>query len=82
MTNKRIAGLRLLNQHISSPAFEQPEQVVRAPGALQAQDYMQAVWAIGLRTASAGLADVERAITERKILLTWSLLRDHSLCTA
>lgn len=73
MTNKRIAGLRLLNQHISSPAFQQPEQVVRALGALQAQDYMQAVWAIGLRTGSAGLADVERAITEREILLTWSL---------
>lgn len=73
VTNKKIAGLRLLNQHIGSSGFQQPEQTVRAFGALQAQDYMQAVWAIGMRTPAAGLTDVERAIAERKILLTWTL---------
>ncbi|MNC32864.1 hypothetical protein D3C75_812370 [compost metagenome] len=38
-----------------------------------AQDYLQAVWAIGLRTPSATLAEVEHAITEGKIALTWTL---------
>jgi len=31
-------------------------------GALQAQDYPQALWAIGLRMHSATLADVEQAL--------------------
>ncbi|KAI7254764.1 hypothetical protein KC345_g11226, partial [Hortaea werneckii] len=40
---------------------------------MQAQDYMQAVWAVGLRTPSAGLSQVEQAIAEGKLLLTWTL---------
>ena len=71
--NREIAGLRLQNQYINSSVILEPGQVVRALGAVQAQDYMQAVWAIGVRTPSAGLAGVERAIAERSILLTWSL---------
>lgn len=42
-------------------------------GAMQAQDYMQAVWAIGLRSPATKLADIERAIADRKIILTWTL---------
>lgn len=42
-------------------------------GALQAQAYGQALWAIGLRTHAATLADVERAIAERHIVQTWPL---------
>ncbi|WP_054941236.1 winged helix DNA-binding domain-containing protein [Paenibacillus ihuae] len=71
--NREIAGLRLLNQYIISSANLEPGQVVRALGALQAQDYMQAAWAIGLRTPAAGLAGVEQAIAGRHLLLTWSL---------
>src|SRR5690606_9955200 len=41
--------------------------------ALQAQDYAQAVWAIGVRTESATLADVERAIEDARILRTWPM---------
>jgi hypothetical protein len=42
-------------------------------GAVQAQDYGQALWAIGLRTRAATVADVERAIAERAIVLTWPM---------
>src|SRR5690348_6928057 len=42
-------------------------------GAMQAQDYRQALWAIGLRTTSATLADVEEAIARRAIVQTWPL---------
>lgn len=43
MTNKSIAGQRLLRQRIQQPLPLQPEEVVRLFGAMQAQDYMQAV---------------------------------------
>jgi hypothetical protein len=44
---------------------------VAALGALQAQDYRQALWAIGVRLPSATEADVERAIAERTIARSW-----------
>lgn len=72
MTNKEIAALRLYNQRIGNPAKD-PSQVVNTLGALQAQDYMQAVWALGLRTRSSSLSEVEQAIAGREILLTWSI---------
>lgn len=42
-------------------------------GALQAQDYAQALWAIGTRTRSATLVDVEQAISTRQIVRTWPM---------
>ncbi|WP_379150805.1 winged helix DNA-binding domain-containing protein [Paenibacillus sp. sgz5001063] len=71
--NTDIAVRRLANQFIHSSASMEPEEVVRRLGALQAQDYLQAVWAIGLRTPSATLVQVEQAVAERKIALTWTL---------
>jgi hypothetical protein len=64
---------RLLNQRIEGEKFEQPEEVVRWMGALQAQDYQQSLWAIGLRTQSATVADIEQAIIDRKIVRTWPM---------
>ena len=64
---------RLSSQRIAGPKFEHPAEVVRWMGAIQAQDYAQGVWAIGLRTASATLADVEQAIADRKIARTWPM---------
>jgi hypothetical protein len=73
VTNKSIADQRLVHQRIQQPPALQPGEVVRSFGAMQAQDYMQAVWAVGLRTPSAGLPEVEQAIADRKLLLTWTL---------
>lgn len=42
-------------------------------GAVQAQDYLGSLWAIGLRTRGATEASVERAIAERSIVRTWPL---------
>jgi hypothetical protein len=64
---------RLLNQRIDGEKFERPEEVVRWMGALQAQDYQQSLWAIGLRTQSATVADIEQAIVNRKIVRTWPM---------
>src|SRR5579871_3868578 len=68
-----IAHQRLFNQHIAGEKFQQPEEVVRWMGALQAQDYQQALWAIGLRTQSASQATIEQAIENRTILRTWPM---------
>lgn len=73
MTNEHMVSRRLINQRIAAKKFAQPEMVVRWMGAMQAQDYTQAIWAIGLRTQSATLVDVEQAIAEGKILRTWPM---------
>ncbi|GAC1429855.1 MAG: winged helix DNA-binding domain-containing protein [Chloroflexota bacterium] len=65
---RRLASQRLLGERCATP-----DAVVRWMGALQAQAYGQAVWAIGLRAQGATLADVERAIADQRIILTWPL---------
>ena len=57
---------------------ETPEEAVRNLGAVQAQDYHQAVWGIGLRTQSAKVSDVEQALNDRKIVLTWPMRGRYS----
>lgn len=46
---------------------------VRWFGAVQAQDYLGSLWAIGLRTRGATQSSIEQAISERKIVRTWPL---------
>jgi hypothetical protein len=71
--NTDIAHQRLSNQRIGGEKFKRPEEVVAWMGAIQAQDYLQSLWAIGLRMQSATVADIEQAIADRKILRTWPL---------
>ncbi|MBW4439208.1 MAG: winged helix DNA-binding domain-containing protein [Pleurocapsa minor GSE-CHR-MK-17-07R] len=73
MQAHEIGHWRLANQHVTGNVFASPKDVVAHMGAMQAQDYMQSVWAIGLRTQSPLLADVERAIENGDILRTWPM---------
>lgn len=73
MANTDIVNQRLFNQRIDGEKFEKPEEVVRWLGAIQAQDYMQSLWAIGLRLRSATVADIEQAISDGRILRTWPM---------
>ncbi|MDQ1909336.1 winged helix DNA-binding domain-containing protein [Paenibacillus sp. GD4] len=73
MTKHYIARQRLLHQRIASDFFGKPEQVVQYMGALQAQDYHQVLWAVGSRLQSASVTEVEQAIAEGKMVLTWLL---------
>src|SRR5918911_5142327 len=75
MTNSDITRLRLFNQHVSISTFTKPEEVVRWLGAVQAQDYGGALWAVGLRLPGAVLADIERALASKKIVRTWPMRR-------
>jgi len=68
-----IARQRLSNQRISGERFERPEDVVRWLGAVQAQDYSQSLWAVGLRLRNATAADVEGAIADARIVRTWPM---------
>ena len=61
---------RLANQFLTGPALAGPVDVVRALGAVQAQDYTGAKWAVGLRTKSATHAGVENAVARGEILRT------------
>lgn len=68
-----IPALRLTSQHISDGKFDAAEEVVRWMGAMQAQDYGQALWAIASRMKHGTIADVERAIEDGKIIRTWPM---------
>lgn len=70
MTGKEIAQLRLLNQRISLPSFKSPEEVVGWLGAVQAQDYAGAKWALGLRMQEATDSGIEKAFNGGSILRT------------
>jgi hypothetical protein len=66
-----IAARRLTAQRIARPARAEPAAVVAALGAVQAQDYAAAKWAIGLRLASpTSDAAIERAIDEGVVVRT------------
>ncbi len=70
MTTTDIIRLRLHNQRIASSTLKTPAAVVDHMCAVQAQDYLAAKWAIGLRL-QAGTDDVvEKAFTEGTILRT------------
>jgi hypothetical protein len=68
-----IARQRLQTQHITGPGFATPADVVKWFGAVQAQDYPGALWALGLRTTGAVESDIEQAIADRTIVRTWPL---------
>ncbi|HEX7736393.1 MAG TPA: winged helix DNA-binding domain-containing protein [Ktedonobacteraceae bacterium] len=71
MVNLDIARRRLRQQCIARPLFEKPVDVVRWFGAVQAQDYAGALWALGLRMRAATAADVEQAIADKSVVRTW-----------
>jgi len=68
-----IAHQRLRNQQIARSAFTEPCEVVRWMGAMQAQDYLGALWAVGLRLPSATEHSIEQALAEKAIVRTWPM---------
>ena len=73
MKTSEVARLRLHQQHLAASRFKEPSDVVRWFGAVQAQDYLGSLWALGLRLPGAGEASVERAVADRSIVRTWPL---------
>jgi hypothetical protein len=68
-----ILRLRLANQQISRADFKTPGELVAWLGAVQAQDYLNSKWAIGLRLKNSTEADIEEAVANKKIVRTWPM---------
>ena len=70
MTQTEIACQRLVNQQISSTGFVSAREIVAHLGAMQAQDYAMAKWAIGARLPGATDETIEQAIDNAEIIRT------------
>jgi hypothetical protein len=70
MTTQDIASIRLAQQGILERPYQTPLELIKAMGAIQAQDYYGSLWAIGLRTGLTE-AQVVRAVEGQTIIRTW-----------
>jgi hypothetical protein len=70
MRSADIPKTRLLSQQIEVGEFIAAKELVRWMGAIQAQDYPMAKWAIGLRLAHATDQAVETALNNGEIIRT------------
>ncbi|WP_454828130.1 winged helix DNA-binding domain-containing protein [Pseudoxanthomonas wuyuanensis] len=73
MTPLQLTATRLHRQGIARPLAATVTDTIARLGAVQAQDYHAALWAVGLRTAGATEADVEAAIAGGQIVRTWPM---------
>lgn len=70
LDNTSILAYRLRNQKLLESNLKKPEEVVHWMGAMQAQEYAMAKWAIALRLHGIKETAVEKAFNEGKILRT------------
>jgi len=68
-----LLGARLRRQRLVGDGFATVEQAVAAHLAVQAQDYLGALWALGQRVQGAGEATIEAALAARGIVRSWPL---------
>ena len=73
VTPERLLARRLANQHLAATRTADPAELVAHFGAVQAQEYGQALWAVGLRTSQATVGTVEAAVERGEILRTWPM---------
>src|SRR5687767_2517398 len=70
MTLPEIAKYRLINQQIAETKWKSAIEMIAWFGAVQAQEYAQTKWGLGLRLAHLKDIDIEKDFTEGKILRT------------
>jgi hypothetical protein len=70
MKNSNVLAQRLHNQKLTSSEFTKPADVVRWLGAVQAQDFNGAKWALALRMRNTRNAAIEEAYNRGQILRT------------
>jgi len=70
MTDADLLRHRLINQHVGGTAFTKAADVVKWLGAVQAQDYPGAKWALAQRAAGLTDASLDRAFASGSILRT------------
>jgi hypothetical protein len=69
MTHQEISHYRLVSQKLYKTTPSSPQEIVRHLGAMQAQDYAMAKWAIGSR-CDASEKTIEEAINAGEIIRT------------
>ena len=69
-TSSELISARLQNQHLIRSTARDPATVVASLGAMQAQDFSGAKWAIGLRAPACHDANIEDAFNDGRILRT------------
>ena len=69
MTHQEISHHRLVSQKLLKTCSSSPQEIVQHLGAMQAQDYSMAKWAIGSR-CEATEKEIEEAINSGKIIRT------------
>ena len=70
MTAADLLRHRLRNQHVSAPPLARIEQAVAWLGAVQAQEYPGASWAIAQRCRGATATQVDQALASGAIIRT------------
>src|ERR1700761_4806442 len=70
MTVPYVRALRLLNQHLTSPSFTRPADLVYYMCAIQSQEYAGAKWAIAQRLKGSLEKNIEDAFTNGDIIRT------------
>lgn len=73
MESNQITYWRLCQQGLLDYKFNTPGEYVRWMGAVQAQDYLASLWAVGLRIPNATEATIEAAIADKSIVRTWPM---------
>lgn len=73
MKLSEIALLRLQNQHLATPDFSSVAEAVSWFGAVQAQDYLGSLWAIGQRMKNVTEEVIEKAVADRLIVRSWPM---------
>ncbi len=73
MTTYDLIRLRLHNQQLVNPTSLKAGEIVSYLGAVQAQDYLGALWSLGQRMKKAIEYDVEKAIADKAMVRTWPM---------
>ncbi|MFH5831958.1 winged helix DNA-binding domain-containing protein [Halalkalibaculum sp. DA384] len=82
MNYTEIIHARLHNHQIVNPDFSTPNALLGWIGAMQAQDYEMAKWAVGVRLPEATREDIEEAIENSHIIRTHLLRPTWHLISA
>jgi len=73
MSTPEILRQRLYRQQLIDHDLHTPKEVVQWLGAVQAQDYLNALWGVGMRLKDSSEAAVEKALQDKSIVRTWPM---------
>jgi hypothetical protein len=71
MTNHKITSQRLINQKLAYSRFNNPVELLKYMCCVQAQDYPNSKWALGVRLPEFKENEVEECLKNGRIIRTW-----------